>query len=99
MERVFEMGWLVSFTGIVTFKNAQSVRDCLAAAPMDRFMLETDCPFLAPVPFRGKRCEPAYVKHTATLAAEVKSCSLEDLSAATCATAGRFFPKLAPRPL
>jgi TatD DNase family protein len=96
MERVFELGWLVSFTGILTFKNGQNIRDCLAAAPMDRFMLETDCPFLAPVPFRGKRCEPAYVKHIAETAAAVKHCSLEELSAATCATAERFFPKLKP---
>jgi TatD DNase family protein len=94
MERVFASGWLVSFTGILTFKNGQNVRDCLAAAPLDRFMLETDCPFLAPVPYRGKRCEPAYVKHTAEVAAEVKGCSLEELSAATCLTAERFFPKL-----
>lgn len=96
MERVLELGWWVSFTGILTFKNGQNVRDCLAAAPLDRFMLETDSPFLAPVPFRGKRCEPAYVKHTAEAAAAVKGCSLEELSAATCANAHRFFPRLAP---
>jgi len=94
MERVFDAGWLVSFTGILTFKNGQNVRDCVAAAPMDRFMFETDCPFLAPVPFRGKRCEPAYVKYISEAAAKVKNCSLEGLSAATCATAKRFFPKL-----
>jgi TatD DNase family protein len=94
MERVFEAGWLVSFTGILTFKNGQNVRDCLTAAPLDRFMFETDSPFLAPLPFRGKRCEPAYVKNTAEFAAEVKNVSLDDLSAATCATADRFFPKL-----
>ena len=94
MEQVFAAGWLVSFTGIVTFKNGQNIRDCLAAAPMDRFMFETDCPFLAPVPFRGKRCEPAYVKYISDVASKVKNCSLEDLSAATCATAERFFPKL-----
>jgi TatD DNase family protein len=57
-------------------------------------MLETDCPFLAPVPYRGKRCEPAYVSEISRLAAEVKRCSLEELSAATAATARRFFPKL-----
>ncbi len=94
MERVFEAGWLVSFTGILTFKNAQTVRDCLASAPIDRFMFETDCPFLAPVPHRGARCEPAYVKHTAEAAALVRNCSVEGLSAATNATAEKFFPKL-----
>jgi|SRR5436190_11472062 len=95
MQRVVAMGSLVSFTGIITFKNAQGVRDTAAATPLDRFMLETDCPFLAPVPYRGKRCEPAYVKEIAALAAQVKGCSPDELSRATCATAQNFFPKLA----
>jgi len=95
MQRVVAMGSLVSFTGIITFKNAQSIRDTAAATPLDRFMLETDCPFLAPVPYRGKRCEPAYVKEIAAVIAQVKSCSPEELSRATCATAQKFFPKLA----
>ena len=94
MKQVFEIGSLVSFTGIVTFKNAQNVRDCVAAAPLDKFMLETDCPYLAPVPYRGKRCEPAYVKEISEIIAQVKNCSLEELSAATCKTAAEFFPKL-----
>jgi TatD DNase family protein len=94
LRRVLELGSLVSFTGILTFKNGQNIRDALAAAPMDAFMLETDCPFLAPAPYRGKRCEPAYVKEISQLAAEVKKCSLDDLSAATCATAEKFFQKL-----
>src|SRR5207245_4672067 len=89
MQRVVAMGSLVSFTGIITFKNAQSVRDTVAATPLDRLMLETDCPYLAPVPYRGKRCEPAYVKEISELVAEVKHCSLEDLSAATCDTAAK----------
>jgi TatD DNase family protein len=91
MKRVVALGSLVSFTGILTFKNGQNIRDTLAATPLDKFMLETDCPFLAPMPYRGKRCEPAYVKEISELAAQVKGCSLEDLSAATCATAERFF--------
>ncbi|HEX3856251.1 MAG TPA: TatD family hydrolase [Verrucomicrobiae bacterium] len=95
MKRVFETGSLVSFTGIVTFKNAQNVRDCVAAAPLDKFMLETDCPYLAPVPYRGKRCEPAYVKEISEAIAQTKLCSLDELSAATCQTAKEFFPKLA----
>jgi TatD DNase family protein len=94
MKKVFEIGSLVSFTGIVTFKNAQKVRDCVAAAPLDKFMLETDCPYLAPVPFRGKRCEPAYVKEISETVAQTKLCSLEELSAATCQTAKEFFQKL-----
>jgi TatD DNase family protein len=94
MKQVFAIGSLVSFTGIVTFKNAQNVRDCVAAAPPDKFMLETDCPYLAPVPYRGKRCEPAYVKEISEAVAQVKNCSLEELSVATCKTAKEFFPKL-----
>ena len=94
MRRILAMGSLVSFTGIVTFKNAQDVRATLAATPLDQFMLETDCPYLAPMPYRGRRCEPAYVKEMAELVAQVKSCSPEELSRATCATASAFFPKL-----
>ncbi len=94
LEQVLALDSLVSFTGIVTFKSAAVVRAALAAAPLDRFMLETDCPFLAPVPYRGRRCEPAYVRDLAEVVAGVKGVDLETLSAATCATARRFFPKL-----
>jgi TatD DNase family protein len=88
------MGSLVSFTGIITFKNAQTVRDTAAATPVDQLMLETDCPYLAPMPYRGKRCEPGYVKEISQVVAQVKNCTLDELSAATCATAKKFFPKL-----
>ncbi|HZO86616.1 MAG TPA: TatD family hydrolase [Verrucomicrobiae bacterium] len=94
MQQVLAIGSLVSFTGIVTFKNAQTVRETVAAAPLDKFMLETDCPFLAPVPYRGKRCEPAYVRHIAESIADTKKCSLEDLGRVTSATAYEFFPRL-----
>ena len=94
MRQIFAIGSLVSFTGIVTFKNAQNVRDAVATAPLDQFMLETDCPYLAPVPYRGKRCEPAYVKEISEAVAQIKLCSLDELSAATCRTAKEFFPKL-----
>jgi TatD DNase family protein len=94
MRQVLDIGSLVSFTGIVTFKNGQNVRDTVAATPLDRFMLETDCPYLAPVPYRGKRCEPAYVKEISEVVARSKNCTLEELSAATCRTAREFFPKL-----
>ena len=90
-KRIDALGSLVSFTGIATFKNAQSVRDTIFATALDRFMLETDCPYLAPVPYRGKRCEPAYVRHIAETVASVKNCSLEALSQATCRTAHEFF--------
>jgi TatD DNase family protein len=94
MRHVLEIGSLVSFTGIVTFKNGQNVRDTVAATPLDKFMLETDCPYLAPVPYRGKRCEPAHVKDISEVVAQVKGCSLEELSEATCKTATEFFQKL-----
>lgn len=94
MRRILAMNSLVSFTGIVTFKNGQNVRDTVAATPLGQLMLETDCPFLAPMPYRGKRCEPAYVKEISEMVAKVKGCSLEELSRATCTTAHEFFPKL-----
>jgi TatD DNase family protein len=94
MRRVLALGGLVSFTGIVTFKSGDNVRQALAAAAPGQFMFETDCPFLAPMPHRGKRCEPAYVREIAELAAGLRHCSLDELSAATCETAHRFFPKL-----
>jgi TatD DNase family protein len=91
MRRIVALGSLVSFTGILTFKNGQNIRDTLAETPLDKFMLETDCPFLAPMPYRGKRCEPAHVKEISATAAQVKGCSLEELSRATCDTADEFF--------
>lgn len=92
LARIEGAGHLVSFTGIVTFKNGDTVRASAAAAK--ELMLETDCPYLAPVPYRGKRCEPAHVKEIATAVAEARKCSLEELSRLTCETAHRFFPKL-----
>jgi TatD DNase family protein len=94
LARIRALGSMVSFTGIVTFKNGQNVRDAAAAVPLGEFMLETDCPFLAPIPYRGQRCEPAYVKEIAKAVAQAKGCSLEELSRATCDTAHRLFPKL-----
>lgn len=91
LAEVLALDCLVSFTGILTFKNGQNIREALKATPMGRFMLETDCPFLAPVPYRGKRCEPAFVKEIAQTAAEVKGVSLEELSRVTCETAEAFF--------
>jgi TatD DNase family protein len=95
LKQILEIGSLVSYTGIVTFKNGQNIRDAVAATPLDKFMLETDCPYLAPMPHRGKRGEPAFVKEISETVAQVQRCSLEVLSAATCRTAVEFFPKLA----
>jgi TatD DNase family protein len=97
MRRILALGSLVSFTGILTFKNGQNIRDTLASTPLDQFMLETDSPFLAPMPYRGKRCEPAYVKEISEMAVQVKGCSLDELSRATCTTAEQFFKGLGGR--
>lgn len=94
LQKILSVGWLVSYTGIVTFKNGQNIRDAVAATPLDKFMLETDCPYLAPVPFRGKRCEPAYVREISLTIVQVKNCSLDELSAATCGTARQFFSRI-----
>jgi TatD DNase family protein len=85
------MGHLVSFTGIVTFKNAQLAREVAAQVAPDRYMVETDCPYLAPDPHRGKRCEPAYTRLVAEKIAEVRGVSLEEVAAATTRTAEGFF--------
>ncbi len=90
-QRVIELGGLVSFTGIATFKKAQNVTDTIAACPPGSFMLETDSPYLAPVPHRGKRCEPAYTRHTAEKVAELRSLSLEELCEETESTVCSFF--------
>lgn len=90
-EEVLAMGHLVSFTGIATFKNGAGVRETAAAVPADRFMVETDCPYLAPVPFRGKRCEPAHTRETAVAVAMTRGVTLEDLAAQTTANAEAFF--------
>ena len=88
---VIALGHLVSFTGIVTFKNAPDAQASAASVPLGSFMVETDCPFLAPVPHRGQRCEPAFVRHTAEHIAKLRGISPEELAIATEATAEKFF--------
>ena len=90
-ETVLAHGHLVSFTGIVTFKNATVVQETAARLPAGTFMVETDCPYLAPVPFRGKRCEPAHTRATAEHIAQLRAQPLADLAAETTATAEAFF--------
>ena len=94
MRQIIALNSLVSFTGIVTFKNAEGVKATLAATPLDKLMLETDCPYLAPVPFRGKRSEPAHVQLVATEVARIKGITLEALSQATERTVREFFPAI-----
>ena len=93
-KRVIELGSLVSFTGVCTFRNAHDVRETMASVPLDKLMLETDAPFLAPVPYRGKRCEPAYVRDISQVAAETLEVGLEELSEVTSVTARDFFKGL-----
>ena len=88
---VLDLDHLVSFTGIVTFKNGASVREVAAQIPLWKFMVETDCPYLAPVPFRGKRCEPAYTRVVAKAIAAARAVPLEEISEATTETAEKFF--------
>lgn len=78
-----ELGFHISFSGILTFRNAQELRDVAREVPLDRCLIETDSPYLAPVPFRGKLNQPAYVAHVAAALAELKGVSLEDLARAT----------------
>ncbi len=96
-ERALELGFYISFSGIVTFKNAQSVRAIAASIPLDRVLVETDAPYLAPVPKRGRRNEPALVVHTARCLAQLKGMPVEELARQTCENFFRLFHK-APRP-
>jgi TatD DNase family protein len=95
--RALDLGFDVSLSGIVTFKNARAVHEVAAWVPADRLLVETDSPYLAPVPVRGKPCEPAYVLHTAQRVAELRGASLEDLAAATLANTERRFRKVFAR--
>jgi TatD DNase family protein len=90
-EDLIAVNHLVSFTGIVTFKNGAQVREVAARIPLRKFMVETDCPYLAPVPFRGKRCEPAYTRLVAESIASARGISLEEIARATTANAEEFF--------
>ena len=78
-----EQGWYLSASGILTFKKAQEIRDIFADVPLNRLLVETDAPYLAPVPYRGKRNEPSFVVKTAEMLAEIKGVSLEDLAKIT----------------
>jgi TatD DNase family protein len=86
-----DMGLDISFAGMVTYKNAQNLRDVAAQVPLDRLLIETDCPYLAPVPVRGQRNEPAFVAHTAVCLAGVRGIPVEALARETTANARRLF--------
>ncbi|MDH3640385.1 MAG: TatD family hydrolase [Gammaproteobacteria bacterium] len=84
-REALDLGFYISFSGIVTFKNAEPIREVARKAPLDRILIETDSPYLAPVPFRGKTNQPAYVRYTAECVAELRGVTLEAVAAATTA--------------
>jgi TatD DNase family protein len=90
-REAFELGFFISFTGIVTFRNADEVREAAALVPIEQIMVETDSPYLAPVPYRGKRCEPAFVKQTSTLIASLRGLQPEAFGAQTTLNAEGLF--------
>lgn len=90
-EQVIARGHMISFTGIVTFKNAPLVHEDAAKVPAESYMVETDCPYLAPVPYRGKRCEPAYTRLVAETVARLRGETLETVAAQTTRNAEGFF--------
>ena len=90
-QALLDLGLSLSVSGIVTFKSAQSLRDVVPIVPLDRVLIETDCPYLAPVPYRGKRNEPGYVSHVATTLAEVKGLSIEEVATATWRNTEQLF--------
>lgn len=90
-RRYVEMGLFVSIAGVVTFAKAEELREAVREIPLDRLLIETDCPYLAPVPHRGKRNEPAFVVRVAERIAEVKGVSVEEVARATTENARAFF--------
>lgn len=90
-QALMPLGFIISFAGNVTFKKAENLRDAAKAVPMDRLLIETDCPFLTPIPFRGKRNEPAYVEHTARFLADFYGVSFEELAEQTTKNFVEFF--------
>ena len=90
-QELVRLGWYLSFTGVVTFKNARRALEAIAAVPMERIMIETDCPYLAPVPYRGKRNHSGYVPKVAEKIAEIKGLSTEEVAAITTENGRRFF--------
>ena len=95
-EAALEMGFTLSVSGIAAFPKSQDLRDIFAKAPIDHLILETDSPYLAPPPYRGKRNEPAYVAHTARAMAPVFGLSFEEFAARTTANFDRLFSRAAP---
>jgi len=90
-KRALDMGFMISFAGNVTFPKAQQIRDAALEVPLDRMFIETDCPYLAPIPHRGKRNEPAYVKETARKIGELRGLSMDEVGEQTSRNFYKFF--------
>lgn len=90
-EEIISLGMYISFTGVLTFKNAKKAIKALEAVPTDRLMLETDCPYMAPEPYRGKRCDSSMIEKIAEKAGEVKGMTAQEILDITCSNALKFF--------
>ena len=90
-QRALEIGFMISFSGIVTFKKAEELRDVAKQVPLDRLLIETDCPYLTPIPYRGKRNEPAYVVEVARCLAGIHGVELDEMGRITSDNFNRFF--------
>ena len=93
-HRVVEMGFYLGVSGVITFPKSDAIRDALASVPAERLMLETDCPYMAPQPVRGKRCEPAHIVYTARKLAELRGVSVEEVLQLSDSNARKCFPRL-----
>lgn len=93
-QRSLDLGFYISFSGIITFKKAEEIRQAVKYAPIDRILVETDAPYLAPVPHRGKRNEPAFVAHTAQMVAELKGISVNEVADKTTENFFKLFNKI-----
>ena len=90
-RQLVDMGWYIGFTGVLTFKNARKAVETAASIPLDRIVLETDCPFMAPDPFRGKRNDPGYLWRMAEKLAEIRGISVEEVHAITTENGKRLY--------
>lgn len=90
-QRALELDFMISFSGIVTFKKAEELREVARAVPLDRLLIETDCPYLSPIPYRGKRNEPAYVVEVARCLAGIHGVDIEEMARVTSENFARFF--------
>ena len=88
---IIDLGLHISFTGVLTFNNARKAAEALKVVPVEKLMLETDCPYMAPVPYRGKRCDSSMIAETAKKAAEIKQLGVQELLDITCRNAEKFF--------